>query len=217
MNERQSEDYVLDRLVPELVAEGYDVYRRPGRDFTPDFMGDYLPDAVALRSDKNIAIEILRDPATGGTRLEGIAKRFVGRKDWQLRLIGLNPENPDEGPKQQDRATIARTLGQVRRLLADGQEQGALLLAWSAFEATARCILPQEFGRPQTSGRLIETLAHLGYILPSEADRLRPMAAARNSLAHGVLDQALTTDDVAGFAEIVDGLLMRSATPSPTP
>jgi hypothetical protein len=46
----------------------------------------------------------------------------------------------------------------------------------------------------------------LGYLLPSEADSIRALAQARNSLIHGHLSASVSAAEVSHFAEILENL-----------
>ena len=58
MSIETAESVVLERLVPELKSQGYDVFVHPGRQMVPAFLETYVPDVIALRDDKNLVIEI---------------------------------------------------------------------------------------------------------------------------------------------------------------
>ena len=64
-----------------------------------------------------------------------------------------------------------RALSEVKQIAAEGHIEPAMLMAWATFEALARALLTKQFGRPQTPGRLVQTLAAEGYLTPSEADQ----------------------------------------------
>lgn len=53
-----AEEMALDQLEPELVRAGYRVIRQPSRSEVPEFFAGYRPDAIAIGSPRNIAIEI---------------------------------------------------------------------------------------------------------------------------------------------------------------
>ena len=54
---------VIESLLPRYEAEGFDVYVNPSPSILPPFMQTYRPDAIALKKDKKIAIEVVGSSA----------------------------------------------------------------------------------------------------------------------------------------------------------
>jgi REase_AHJR-like len=215
---QDSELTAMEALFPELEARGYDVFVHPPRDVTPAFLGKYVPDAVALRTtansrrDKNIAIEVMREGGKPEKKLEDIVKLFEGQEDWELRVVWLVPISPGETVPVPTSSEIEGRLLEIDRLVADGHHNAGLLLAWAVFEALGRTLQSTQFQRPQTSGRLVQTLAESGHLTPDEADDVRALATKRNALAHGNLQVNVTRDDMKRFSEVLSTL--RSLVPA---
>jgi len=203
----QTEAEVLRQLLPELEAQGYEVYLKPGRRLLPSFFGDYEPDAAALGPGKNLAIEIARQSPGVSKKLERITALFEGQPKWELRVVWLEPVSSQRDLEVQPSAAIAKRIAEVQELLDKGSSEGSLLLAWATFEALARAILPDRFQRPQTPGRLVEILAKEGYITPSEADFLRVLAEKRNKLIHGELQTHASKAELGNFTKTLGTLL----------
>ena len=203
----QTEADVIQREIPELEAEGYEVYLRPNRALLPTFFGDYVPDIVARKPDKNLAIEVVQESRQTEQRLEQIAHLFDGQKEWELRIVWIAPRTPRRALEVQSVSTIRRRIGEVRRLLDERQFGPGLLLAWAAFEAIARALSTAQFKRPQTPGRLVEVLATEGFLTPTEADRLRQLAEKRNRFVHGELQVRVTKVELQAFARTLENLL----------
>jgi uncharacterized protein YutE (UPF0331/DUF86 family) len=206
MSTETVENVVLERLVPDLKSQGYDVFVRPSRQMLPSFLQSYVPDVIALRSDKNLAIEIKQ----GGTRSEGIihelAKRFEGQSGWEFRVVWVNPSETSDRLQPQSPEAIAARLKEISGLLDAGFLDSAMLMCWAAFEAIGRKLMANEFSRPQTPGRLIQALAKEGHVTPDEADILRQMADLRNRFIHGELTAAASRTDVEAFMNILSSL-----------
>jgi REase_AHJR-like len=207
----QTEAEVLQRLLPELEAQGYEVYLHPDRRLLPSFSKNYTPDAVALRKDKNLVIEVARRSADAPKKLERITKLFEGQPKWELRIVWLEPASSQRDLKIQPLAAISKRIAEVQELLDGGSSEGSLLLAWATFEALARAILPEQFQRPQTPGRLVEILANEGYITPSEADVLRVLGEKRNRLIHGELQTHASKAELGAFTKTLGTLLKELA------
>ena len=207
-----SESTALDALLPDLEARGYDVYVQPTRGITPAFLGAYIPDAVAIRTpanssrDKNIAIEVMRESGSTEQKLEKIVKLFEGQDEWELRVVWLVPINPSEAVPVPTSSEIDGRLLEVDRLIADGHLNAALLLAWAVLEAIGRTLQSNEFQRPQTSGRLVQTLAESGHLTPDEADDVRALAVKRNALAHGNFQVHVTREEMQRLGEVLSTL-----------
>lgn len=202
MTLQETESSVLSRLVPELQAQGYDVFVKPTRTAVPAFLGDFQPDAIALRgaenaaSDKNLLIQVTRQSKGNEKRLEDLAKLVAGQAGWELRIIWISAATTTEAMRVQSPDAIADRIAEVKRLAGDGHLGAALLLAWATLEAQARFLETEKFQRPQTSGRLVQTLAENGHLTPDEADLLRIIADKRNALAHGELTVDVSPQDV---------------------
>ena len=110
---------------------------------------------------------------------------------------------------------IAAQLDVARTLNATGHAGAALLLAWSCLEALARTALGTRMSTPQRPGSVLETLAFEGFVAPSEADRIRPLIAKRNRLAHGDLSVRLSQMEIDDFTHIISDALEVSKTPEP--
>jgi uncharacterized protein YutE (UPF0331/DUF86 family) len=202
-----SERAVLENLVPELEAEGFDVYTHPSGAIIPPFMRGYSPDAIALRSDRNLAIEVVQEGATARQRLEELRKLLANQKGWELRVYWVTPSTLPKSVDEASRPTIEQSIKEVEELSTSGRSGPALLMAWATFEAVARALLPEKFRRPQTPARLIEVLATDGELTPGEADVLRRLADSRNGLIHGGLNVSVSNADMQRFIDVLKTLL----------
>lgn len=128
---------VLEALLPQLTEQGYTVYLHPTRLQLPPFFKDYQPDAIALRADKKLAIEIaLRQTAEKNDQLPRIAKMFEGRPDKsELRVYWGSAIAPPEPLEVQTPETIKARIAEVRTLRGNGHPGPALLLGWATLEA----------------------------------------------------------------------------------
>ena len=74
---------VIESLLPRYEAEGFDVYINPSPSILPPFMQSYRPDAIALRKDKKIAIEVVVR-ARSDQKVRDLHSLFAGHPDWEL-------------------------------------------------------------------------------------------------------------------------------------
>jgi uncharacterized protein YutE (UPF0331/DUF86 family) len=206
MSIETAESVVLERLVPDLKSQGYDVFVHPGRQMVPAFLETYIPDVIALRKDKNLVIEIKNRSGQSENFLRDLAKRFEGQSDWEFRVVWVNPSETQDRLAPQSDEAIAKRIAEISGLLKAGFVDSAMLLAWATFEAVGRKMMTKEFSRPQTPGRLIQVLAKEGHITPDESDLLRKLADTRNRFIHGELTTAADRSDVESFIEILSSL-----------
>jgi uncharacterized protein YutE (UPF0331/DUF86 family) len=200
----------LKTVVPGYEADGYSVFLHPVREMLPTFMRGYRPDAIAVKDDKRIAIEIKRDAAHQETRIEQLRELFSNHPEWELSIYYI-PGRPEEEEEFQtpDIADIDSALAEVKELKRAGHLRAALMMAWATLEAAARALLPQSLARPQPANELIETLASQGLVTPSEAASLRTAIAVRNAATHGNFAVHITekeVDDVITAASLIRGL-----------
>src|SRR3984893_16318882 len=93
MNHEASEAALLDSVLPDLEAEGFEVFANPSPPILPPFMRGHSPDAIALRKDKKLAIEVLREGVLSNRRLDKLRELFSQHKDWELRVYWVSPSS----------------------------------------------------------------------------------------------------------------------------
>jgi uncharacterized protein YutE (UPF0331/DUF86 family) len=202
-----NERSILETVLPQLEAEGYDVFIQPSPKMLPAFMQGQVPDAIALREGKKLAIEIIREGVEAQKRLQRLQRLFAAHSDWELRVYYVKPASEAVVVEPASRGSIVAAIKTVERFVAEGEMRPALLMAWATFEALGRTLMPEKFQRPQTPGRLIEVLAEGGQITPNEADILRRLARARNNLIHGGLQTVVTKKEMTSFVKALKNLL----------
>ena len=198
-------------VVPELQAEGYDVYLYPKRPKLPEFFGTYPPDAIAFGAKKNLVVEVLQRTPNAEQKLERIRALLKDQKNWELRVFWAEPASPDRTVEAQTPDAIRKNVIEIRELCSRKSFTAALLVSWATFEAVGRILIPEQFKRPQTPGRLVQVLAQSGHLTPSEADSLRRLASLRNSLIHGDLSVTVPLEDIEVFVVILETLLSEIA------
>jgi uncharacterized protein YutE (UPF0331/DUF86 family) len=201
-----SEAEVIESLLPRYQAEGFDVYVNPSPSILPPFMRTYRPDAIALKKDKKIAIEVVGSTARSKQKIETLQSLFADHDDWELRVFYASPISSDKLLEIVSIPEINESIRRVSELRNEGHSLPALVMAWATFEAVGRALLPDRFQRPQTPARLVEVLGSEGYITPEEADTLRAAIAIRNAVVHGQLDSVVDQKMLEGFVVILKTL-----------
>lgn len=202
-----SQAAIIEGLLPRLKAEGYDVFVHPGAPLVPRFLGSYQPDVIALREDRNLAIEVTSFSPKADVRLRDIAALFRGQDNWEFRIIWAGPGQQPENPPKQPMSEIASKLAEIDRLAEGGHTDAAFLLSWAVLEALGRTLFEEKLRRPQTPGRLVEVLATEGVLSPSEADIVRSLIPRRNQLVHGGLDAGVSGEDARSLQTILHTII----------
>jgi len=199
------ERLALDQIEPELVRQGYRVVRSPSRADIPSFLQGYVPDAIALGKEPNIAVEIKGRQSVAASRsLSRIRKMFEGRDDWAFRVFYFDTLMP--AIQTISTEALAKQRIEISEL-SKIHTQAAFILAWSFLEASLResGLLDKDFsvGGPN---KIIGILASEGYIEGNIVSELLELANKRNKIVHGQLDASVSTTDVErilALAEIV--------------
>ena len=207
MSPEATEAAVLESIVPQLEAEGFEVYAHPSGHLLPPFLRGYSPGAIALREDRKLAIEVLREGPSSKGRLDKLRELLSGRRDWELRVYWISPSNTPEAITVASSKDIEQAINTIEDLSDKKLFAPALLMAWATLEALGRASLPERLERPQTPRGLVQVLAGDGYITPSEADRLRQLAEVRNRLIHGGLRVKIASRDIKSFTAVLRTLL----------
>jgi uncharacterized protein YutE (UPF0331/DUF86 family) len=189
MSELKTSDAdILESLLPRYEAEGFDVFVHPSPSILPPFMQDYRPDAVALRRDRKIAIEVVRPEGNSSKKVQDLQSLFAPHRDWELRVFYVSPRTQAKAIEVATRKAIDESIRVVLALKSDGRLLPTLVMAWATLEAIGRALLPDQLRRPQTPERLVEVLAAEGYLTLDEANTVRTAISLRNAAVHGGLD-----------------------------
>ena len=203
------ESDILQRLLPELEAEGYEVYIQPRKPLIPPFFGAFQPDALAMRSDKNLVIEVMRRSPDADKKIENISALLRGQEKWELRVEWLTPTSDTPKLVVQKIEALRTGITEIKQLIIEGHREPSLLMSWATFEAVARAMVSDKFGRPQTPARLLQILASDGYITPTEADQLRVLADKRNRLIHGEMQVRVSEAELNNFVAVLETMLQQ--------
>jgi uncharacterized protein YutE (UPF0331/DUF86 family) len=199
----------LQSLMPGYESEGFSVFLHPSHEMLPPFLRGYQPDAIAIKDDKKIAIEIKRDATHRAAQMEQLQKIFEEHPEWELRVYYIPGRPQEEDIQAPDILEIDAALAEVEQLKGAGHFRAALIMAWAALEAASRALLPQNLARPQPANKLIEILASEGIVTPTEADSLRKAINLRNAVTHGHFALSISeqqVDQVVAAARLVTGL-----------
>ena len=182
-------EYVLaSEVAEEYRRKGYEVAREVALDFLPGFHADL----IARKDDEVRVIEVkTRSSLAANPQIGEMARIVDEKRGWtfELRLVGEphRPDIPKDG--QPSKATdIDERTDEAKRALAAGLPGAALLLAWSAVEASARRAVVAEGiaeERVAAGGNALDQAVFLGIISRDDYRRLTEVRKQRNALAHG--------------------------------
>jgi hypothetical protein len=198
-----SEKEILSGIIPALEAEGYEVFLDPRSPLAPDFLEGIRADAIAIRSDKKLLIELVHETGQESGKLDRLRRLLKEQPGWELRVILVSPATAPKSLPVQSAEAIAKSIHEAQRLTDIGFLGPGLLVGWASLEAAARRLITAQFSKPQTPGRLVDVLAEAGYVTPSEADRLRELVKLRNAYIHGDLSAVVTKEDVQQMISIL--------------
>jgi hypothetical protein len=198
-----SEKEVLRGIIQDLEAEGYEVFIDPRPPLVPDFLEGIRADAIAIRSDKKVIVEVVHEAAQESGKLERLRRLLKEQPGWELRVILVSPATAPKSLPVQSVEAITKSIHEAQRLTDNGFLGPGLLVGWASLEAAARRLLTSQFSKPQTPGRLVDVLAEAGNLTPSEADRLRELVKLRNAFIHGDLSAVVTKEDVQQMISIL--------------
>jgi hypothetical protein len=208
-NSTPSELDLLATLRDQYEAKGFTFEVAPDRAATPEFLGTYVPDAIARNGNENVAIEVRqRRSRANDLTLQQIRARFEGHSDWTFVVAYLadDPSRITSLPAA-SKAEILRQLDVVRLLEDQAHHEAAFVMGWSLLEATLLNIEDDPRARPRMPGSVVQSLAMLGYIKPQLEEKLRPLIMLRNRVVHGDLRAAPTPDQVAVVLSAVEEAL----------
>lgn len=194
--------YVLESLRPRYEAEGYHLFLYPSPSILPPFMEGIRPDAIAVGPQKKIAFQVA--PARDPEKARKLSKLVREHDDWEMHIVTVPRSLPTIDVAS--RPEIDRAIATVRELKNGGYAAPALIMGWAVVEAIGRALSPDRYSHPQTPGRLVEFLAHEGYLDVDDAALVRPLIPLQNTAVHGALDAAVSERALDQFIAILERL-----------
>src|SRR5262245_12140529 len=116
MSPEAQEAMVLENIVPQLQAEGFEVYSRPSASLRTPFLQACAPDAIALREDRKLAIEVVHKGSTSEGKLGKLRELLSHHGDWELRVYWVSPSNTPKAVDVVSAKDIERAIGSIEEL-----------------------------------------------------------------------------------------------------
>lgn len=194
----------LEVLRPRYEKQGYEFFVELPLSFLPNHVERYIPDAIAKKDDKFIAIEVKRQRISSiEKQLDKIKSQIEGDKNWRMDYYFSDQIEMEKGPNTQSKQRVMEAIGEAEELLASGKLSSAFLLCWAILEAIARTRFFDAFKRPQSPGRIVTVLAENGTLNPDTANELRSAAEKRNKFIHGELEVKISISEIQKFLTVL--------------
>jgi uncharacterized protein YutE (UPF0331/DUF86 family) len=214
----RSEREAIAKAANDLARQGYEVVRDPGRSDLPEFLRDFRPDLIAHRGNEHLVVEVKSKWFDQEPRQwRALAEEVRRHPGWQLRLI-LGEPRQSEVPPPLSLEEINEKLSSARRLYEAEERGAALLMLWSLLEAASLhrlSALGIALDRPKTPIALLKDLVSFGLLEQEEYDRLRPVVALRNAIAHGRAAMSVDREIFDALVELVRRLIVAKTEPHP--
>lgn len=197
---------ILDAARKQYEAEGYTFEVSPSPRGLPAFFGQYVPDAIARKAGRNVAIEVRRSRNRANEfTVRMIRSRFEGRSDWKF-VVVYAADDPLNSLtiRAAEMPAIRHQLNEIRSLAAQGHHRAAFVLGWSLLEAALLSFEEGDEARPRTPGSVLQGLAMLGRVEPETERRLRPLILLRNAVVHGDLSVTPSDADVTFLLSVIE-------------
>jgi uncharacterized protein YutE (UPF0331/DUF86 family) len=204
------EDLILQRLRDRYEREGYSFHAHPPRELLPAFLGAYRPDALALKGNGGVVVEIKLPPPRGGARLSEIARLFKDQTEWRLEIISLDEVADVLEIGTFSRSLIEDQLDGVQQLAREGRNRAAFAIGWATLEAATRALLSEANESnvtPRSPMQIGEILARYGFLDQATARTLSALVQARNSVVHGNLSYEIDPNTVTTLIDITRSLV----------
>jgi uncharacterized protein YutE (UPF0331/DUF86 family) len=204
------EHAILERLRDQYEHQGYSFYTHPSRELLPTFLGQYRPDAVALKGDEGIIIEIKGRANKTELRLSEITRLFAGQTKWRFSIVNVDDFPGEELIRLYSPDRIEKALQEAQQLSQTGHTRAAFVLAWAAWEAAGRILLAPDTEpgvSPLSPTQMTQMLTQDSFLDEASARRLWNLARIRSAVVHGDLDKEVDQEAVTFLIAIARHLL----------
>ena len=205
-------EYLLaHKIAEEYRGKGYEVSREVPLDFFPGFLADLL-----VRKDGEARVIEVRHRASlaANPKVAELARIIDSIPNWSFELVLVGePEKLDspEGAYSFGPQDILQRIGEAERALALELPEAALLLAWSALEATARSqIAGQGYAASDVtrSDFVLDQAVSLGVISREAYHDLSQTQKYRHAIVHGFslsdFSNEIVTDLIENVRRMMD-------------
>lgn len=208
-------------LAQEYRDRGYEVIVRPGKSELPDFVSEFEIDLFAQNSEDHAIVQVkTRASLSKSKDLKQLAEILHNRPGWRLELVVTNSKEGRNDPYQDEEAVqllnpdeIEERFRQVEDLLEQKQSLTAMLLAWTATEATLRLAAQHSQVRlkEQSPAYIIKQLFSVGVLDRNQYDMLDEAVRFRNTIVHGFRMRRIQPAVVRNLIGVARDLLLSTS------
>lgn len=212
----------LRALSRQYERTGYRIIVHPDRAARPDFLARFAPDLLAYSVAENVVVNLeFREDLVGNDAFVALAAAIEAAPGWRfdLEIISLD-EVPVVGKEATELGAgeIRERIAAARQLFSIGQEEAALLLTFTAVEATLRRLArgnAVDLDRPQVAS-LLSQLIWEGLIDREDYEFLRQALRYRNTIVQGYQTPEIQGDLAGRLIAWVEVHSTMSADPAAT-
>lgn len=178
-------------VAQEYRKKGYQVIEEPSPDQLPGFLSGFQPDLLIRKGNETVVVEVKsRTSLAKEPRIRELARLLESQPGWSFELVMVaegDTFNPPEGTIPMEREDILHGIEEAERLSESGFSIAALMLAWSASEATVRLLTLEEGVSLErlTPSFILNRAATNGVISREDYNFLTTAMQYRNALVHG--------------------------------
>lgn len=212
----ERKDQALRTMANEYARRGFRVLVHPDHAARAVFFNaldvDFAPDLLALGDEeKVVGLVRLREELIDNVAFVRLAEAIDAAPGWRLDLEVVPPVTPPIAPPTARELTtqdIRTRIVAARQLSAQGDQESALLVVWSALESSLRQLVEEydtTIDRPQPIA-LLQQAAWLGLLGQDDFARLQQALRYRNNAAHGFRATEVTAAVVEEVIAQIEGL-----------
>lgn len=187
----------IRQLARDYEKRGYEVLLEPYGSQLPDFMKNYRPDMIVRKGDEQLVVEVkMGNSSAKKNQIMQIADLVKEHDGWELELIVMKPRPTAtyEIPIGKETSSIItwreieQKASQALKLVEEGYDEAAMLIAWIAIEGAARQLALSEKIRTEgkPTAQVVKSLVTYGLITNTKYNQLIKWLNLRNNIIHGI-------------------------------
>lgn len=211
----------IQELAREYKKKGFTVYIEPTGNEVPDFIKNfnYTPDLIAISQEESHIVEVSsRDTAERLREISKLVDTIEKERGWRFILVMTNPRVSSVEsiqpaiPELSDLQSAFKKLSELVELSDNNKhkfDHAILLSAWSIVEGALRMYnYTGKSSMPVRSPRsVVRDAVMMGFITKEEGKFLDNIAEIRNSIAHGAVDNKISTASLTKLVKICKSLV----------
>jgi len=212
---KESDDSISERrrvlaAAREYRDRGYEVKIGPSSSELPAFLADFQVDLLAENGDDHVVVEVkTRESLARSSYLPGLAEVLKDKPGWRLDLVVMKPRARDVTGQVSEilsNPEVCERLAQASGLLDKGDPSSAMLLAWTATEATLRLMALRNRVRlkEHSPGYIVKQLYSDGLLDWAQYNLLSDAVSARNKLVHGLKVENIDAGDILRLIDLTE-------------